>query len=513
MDAADLTSFTFSSGSNISLWKDKSGFGNNFTTVSGTNTRIADGGYSVVSFPSGAVMSSANQVNLTTSSAIFIISKLTSTAGRYLLAFTNIDDGVGNPTGDFSIRLYQGVLQGIGNTYGNAGDIGNSNYYVNGTFNPSLTSTTFLNTYSLIGTVASLRSGSTYITLSTTIYNSAWYIGNIAEFIFYPGGVSNPDRQQIEGYLAWKWGLQGSLDSSNPYKNSSPSTTNPAGISRPVGLPVRSIACIATPNTRLFTVTFTYLATGDHSQTFQVPAAISPAKLTVYMWGAGGGSGTGSGGAGAFIQGMLTVTPGDTLTIIVGGGGVVNGTGTFGGGGDSGAWDSASGGGRSAIQLSGTELVDVGGGGGAGYQGNSGGAANYSPTINGGAGYTGGGNTYGGYGGTQTAGGAAVAGAPFSYSPWQAALPGSYLQGGAAGSFGGGGGGGFYGGAGGGTSSVNGCGGGGGSSYTTNTAFTLITGSNSPNTGSQAPATSSPYYASGVAASGGNGLIVLTYYS
>jgi hypothetical protein len=256
MDAADLTSFTFSSGSNISLWKDKSGNSNNFTTINGTNTRIADGAYSVVSFPSGAVMSSANQVNLTTTSALFIISKLTSTAGRYLLAFTNIDDGFGDPAGDFSIRLYQGILQGVVTTplYGNAGDIGNGNYYVNGTFNPSLTSTTFLNTYSLIGTVSSLRSGSTYITFSTTIYSpNVFYIGNIAEFIFYPNGVSKPDRQQIEGYLAWKWGLQGSLDSSNPYKNSSPSTTNPLGISRPANLPIPSIVC--TPIRTYFLVT------------------------------------------------------------------------------------------------------------------------------------------------------------------------------------------------------------------------------------------------------------------
>jgi hypothetical protein len=234
MDAADITSFTFSSGSNISLWKDKSGFGNNFTTINGTNTLISDGGYSVVSFPSGAVMSSANQVNLTTTSALFIISKLTSTAGRYLLAFTNIDIGAG--AGDFSIRLYQGILQGIVTVplYGNVGDIGNANYYVNGFFNPSLTSTAFLNTYSLIGTVASLQSGSTYITLSTTIYSpSVFYIGNIAEFIFYPDGVTSTQRQQVEGYLTWKWGLQAKLPGNHPHLAAPPLTPNALGITRP----------------------------------------------------------------------------------------------------------------------------------------------------------------------------------------------------------------------------------------------------------------------------------------
>ena len=27
------------------------------------------------------------------------------------------------------------------------------------------------------------------------------------------------DRQKVEGYLAWKWGLQASLDASHPYKD------------------------------------------------------------------------------------------------------------------------------------------------------------------------------------------------------------------------------------------------------------------------------------------------------
>jgi hypothetical protein len=51
----------------------------------------------------------------------------------------------------------------------------------------------------------------------------------------------------------------------------------------------------------------------------------------------------------------------------------------------------------------------------------------------------------------------------------------------------------------------NNTGGGGGSSYTSNTAFSLTTGSNSPNTANQAPATTATGYVSGVAAGGGNG--------
>jgi hypothetical protein len=71
--------------------------------------------------------------------------------------------------------------------------------------------------------------------------------GNIFEVVQYNSDLGETSRQKVEGYLAWKWGLQANLPATHPYKNSSPSTTNPAGISRPIGLPVRSIACIATP--------------------------------------------------------------------------------------------------------------------------------------------------------------------------------------------------------------------------------------------------------------------------
>lgn len=88
-------------------------------------------------------------------------------------------------------------------------------------------------------------------------------------------------------------------------------------------------------------------------QYFVVPSGVT--WLSVFLWGAGGSSGgrsaTNSGGGGAYVQGNLSVTPGETLRIIVGSGGdnyqaaylmrQVGGTGGLG-------WNNA--GGRSAIQ-------------------------------------------------------------------------------------------------------------------------------------------------------------------
>ena len=54
-------------------------------------------------------------------------------------------------------------------------------------------------------------------------FGVAPYIGDIAEIIYYSVSLSNPQREQVEGYLAWKWGLKASLPSSHPYKLFPPS--------------------------------------------------------------------------------------------------------------------------------------------------------------------------------------------------------------------------------------------------------------------------------------------------
>ena len=46
--------------------------------------------------------------------------------------------------------------------------------------------------------------------------------GPIGEIVIVNSGVSSTVRQQMEGYLAWKWGLEGNLPNDHPYKNSPP---------------------------------------------------------------------------------------------------------------------------------------------------------------------------------------------------------------------------------------------------------------------------------------------------
>ena len=48
------------------------------------------------------------------------------------------------------------------------------------------------------------------------------YNGDISEIVVLSSATATADRQIVEGYLAWKWGLQGNLPANHPYKNAAP---------------------------------------------------------------------------------------------------------------------------------------------------------------------------------------------------------------------------------------------------------------------------------------------------
>lgn len=217
LDSADTSasSMTFSSGQNLSVWKDKSGNANNFSALQGVATVITDGGRTVVNFANSGssltqpMLKSANQITFTGSSAFFVVSKvLTNTSLAYVVAFPNIG------AGDFSIRFASGSLVGTPGYGGNDNDLSTS-YYLNGTYNP--TSVNCYNTFSIVDTVLpNTGAGSTsYVTLSGSAYDR-FFFGNIAELIYYPAGITEGQRQKIEGYLAQKWGIQESLPAGHP---------------------------------------------------------------------------------------------------------------------------------------------------------------------------------------------------------------------------------------------------------------------------------------------------------
>jgi hypothetical protein len=50
------------------------------------------------------------------------------------------------------------------------------------------------------------------------------------EILIFTGDMPTDDRQTVEGYLAWKWGLQGNLPMTHPYKFLSPASNYSAAV-------------------------------------------------------------------------------------------------------------------------------------------------------------------------------------------------------------------------------------------------------------------------------------------
>lgn len=60
--------------------------------------------------------------------------------------------------------------------------------------------------------------GAVFITSGTPEYHD----GTISEILVYSNALTTLQRQQVEGYLAWKWGQVANLPSTHPYKISPP---------------------------------------------------------------------------------------------------------------------------------------------------------------------------------------------------------------------------------------------------------------------------------------------------
>jgi hypothetical protein len=212
LDAADSTTITGSSS--VTAWADKSGNANNFTTTSGTITVGSDGAYpSVLIFPNSLTyMTSASSVTWTTSSSVFIVAKMTNIVGG--AAAQMIFNAPNTGSAEYSIRYNSSGLFGGG---GSSTDIGSSStYFTNGT--PGVTnSIATYQAYHIVDTVFS-KGATSVFTLSSPFQGNRYWYGTIAEVIMFTSAITSSQRQQVESYLAWKWGLVSKLPTVHPGK-------------------------------------------------------------------------------------------------------------------------------------------------------------------------------------------------------------------------------------------------------------------------------------------------------
>jgi len=218
LDGLDSSYMSFSSGQNISTWLDKSGKSRNasLTTGAGTVTYSGNG----LTFSSGYFSNSGMATLIAnTPFTIFIVD--TVNEGGFLLGDTTavaagsgLHIGYRNTT-NATFAFYYDDLEDT--TISGSGARRVWAFRL-----PSSSGKTIRRNGSIDATGNSNRLGAYTSPSIGGAFGGSYYSGVIHEIIFYIGDYTDLQIQTVEGYLAWKWNVQGSLPSDHPYKNASP---------------------------------------------------------------------------------------------------------------------------------------------------------------------------------------------------------------------------------------------------------------------------------------------------
>ena len=226
--------------SNIQKWADKSGFGYTLTagsTGTGSTTWSYYGPGNAVQL-SNSYMYVTKPVNLQTFALFTVVLSTSAINNQTVIQATptsgqsyNSTDGFGlyvdTPANPGDLRFYTAFSTPV------------TNYIPAGSTPLPLTMASYVTTAS--GLISSWINGSSGAATTTvnnrtttaqgfaigaewqgTAFGNIKTVTNIYEIVTLPYVPTPLQRQQIEGYLAWKWGLQGSLPSTHPFKNASP---------------------------------------------------------------------------------------------------------------------------------------------------------------------------------------------------------------------------------------------------------------------------------------------------
>ena len=225
LDGNDSSSMTFS-GTTTTVWYDKSGNGNNTTSYTGTPTvtAAAINGVQAVYF-NGSSYLQGTMAGSGTTQTIFVVgiesSGAAGNAGLVCAGKSGILDW--NDVSSFAVTNFYSSpnlvctrtvnSQTLPVTYGTPFVISITfdGSYVNSTYNGTVqgTAVSITGTFSYTGYSIGTRAGSTGP-------GSANWLGYIGEVIIYQNNLSITERQRVEGYLGWKWGINTALPGSLP---------------------------------------------------------------------------------------------------------------------------------------------------------------------------------------------------------------------------------------------------------------------------------------------------------
>ena len=222
---------TPASNTAITTWSDKSGNARNAT---GVNSPLYNSGTVNFSTANNQYLYGSVPITGTTMSVFIVATSITASNGPFAARLIGFSNGMG--TNDFNNGGFFGFLRQSGTGFGP---------YRNGTYinnNPPSYNTNYLwecwfdgtNEYASVGgggvvaQQSAASSGSFAITTyavgsNTNTGDGPGYMnGSISDVLVFNTVLSTTDRQKIEGYLSWKWGLQASLPSAHPYYSSAP---------------------------------------------------------------------------------------------------------------------------------------------------------------------------------------------------------------------------------------------------------------------------------------------------
>lgn len=231
LDADDSSTITTVSGA-VSEWRDKSGNLRHATqAMAGNRPLLVTGGLNgtdVVRFDGSDWLDCTTNLTLT-AQHLFIVFKYNTSSGSFVRPFTYSDAGfdynntghyipiVENNNNSILYSYFSGQFQsGLSMTNGeivmweNLHTGSQVSNYKNGRAMSSVVSNNTLNKtftrYRIAGAID-----------DTTTNNLD---GDISQIIIFPRVLTQAEREQMEGYLAWSTGLQGNLPVGHPYKDS-----------------------------------------------------------------------------------------------------------------------------------------------------------------------------------------------------------------------------------------------------------------------------------------------------
>ena len=214
------TGVTPAANASVSTWVDKSGQANNAITV-GSNPTYNSNGYIFFNGSNTLKFTSPDALVANTTFSIFVVEQRGNPpspsnftywlGGSSGSANTNLQFGYRLPNqvtlgffaNDYNLTVASPTSNEPFRQWGGIWDGTSKNISLNGTVASSAAT----------GNLTSWSNGSIGYYAPTLNF----YTGNIAEIIFFKPAINNSNRQQVEGYLAWKWGLQTSLPTTHPF--------------------------------------------------------------------------------------------------------------------------------------------------------------------------------------------------------------------------------------------------------------------------------------------------------